>query len=72
MITIDQMIEVLQKAKKDLGGNEELLLHINCNGLGDFISINELSYSGLFGLHIDINPPWWYYKSAKKYNKDRK
>jgi hypothetical protein len=66
------MIEVLQKAKEDLGGDEELLLHISCNGLGDFTSINELSYSGLFGLHLDISAPWWYYKSAEKYNRDRK
>ncbi len=65
-MTIDEMIEALQDVKEELGGDEQLRIHINCNGKGDFLDINNLMYSKIFGLRCDTNAPWWAYKNSKE------
>jgi hypothetical protein len=66
IMTIDQMIESLIRAKKELGGDEELRLHINCNGKGDFVDIDNLEYSKIFGLSCDVKAPWWAYEGSER------
>lgn len=65
-MTIDQMIESLNKAKNDLGGEENLRLHVTCNGCADVLEIDDLSYSKFLGLKCDVKPPWWAYKGSER------
>jgi hypothetical protein len=64
-MTIDEMIQALTDAKKDLGGDEEFRLHVNCNGYGDYLTVSDLVYSKIFGLRCDVSTPWWAYKNLK-------
>ncbi len=63
-MTIDEMLVGLTAAKEELGGDTPLTLHINCNGNGDFLSIDNLAYSKIFGLRCDVEAPWWAYKNS--------
>jgi hypothetical protein len=65
-MTIDEMIEALNATRKELGGDEPVRLHISCNGKGDFLDIDNLRYSKIFGLRCECDAPWWAYKNSDK------
>lgn len=56
---LDDVINSLQTARNKLGGQTELRIHLACNGNGDFVDIIEISNSQVFGLSIEVSPPWW-------------
>tara|TARA_R110002020_G_scaffold33556_7_gene102187 strand:- start:1298 stop:1498 length:201 start_codon:yes stop_codon:yes gene_type:complete len=66
-MTIDEMISSLEDAKKDLGGDTEILTEFECNGKGDCVKIRSLSWSKIFHLRFIIDAPWWAYDN--KYQK---
>lgn len=61
-VTINHMIDMLTQAKEELGGDTECRLHISCNGKADYVELDNLSYSKIFGLSTEIRAPWWVYK----------
>ena len=61
-MTIDDMINVLNRAKEKLGGDEELSIHLEYQGKGDFVDIEGLCQNFLGGLHLEVSAPWWAYK----------
>ena len=70
-MTIDEMIESLLKAKKDLGGGEALALEIHCKGKVHIALLDDLMYSKFTGLTVEIEAPWWYYKENGNVHKKR-
>ena len=65
-MTIDEMIESLSEAKRELGGDYKVRMHICCNGNCDFLDFDNLTYSKIFGLRCDCEAPWWAYKNSDK------
>jgi len=64
-MTIDEVIQAFTEAKEDLGGDYEAKLHVVCNGNGDFLTIDTILYSKIFGLRLEVDtPPWWAYKNS--------
>jgi hypothetical protein len=64
-MTIDEIIGMLESAKKELGGDKEISIHLETAGKGDFVDIESLTYSNWCGLHFEVSPPWWVYEKQK-------
>jgi len=60
-MNIDELVESLQDAKKELGGKVEVFTEFECDGKVDCVKIESLSYSKIFSLRFIIKAPWWAY-----------
>jgi hypothetical protein len=56
-MTIDEVIQAFTEAKEELGGDYEARLQVCCNGNVDFLTIDNILYSKIFGLRFEIDKP---------------
>lgn len=63
---INEIIKALEECRDQLGGEEDLRIHLNCNGDADYVDITEITTSKVFGLRLDVTPPWWVYNKNHK------
>ena len=59
MITIDDVITALQDSKEEHGGDTEIRIALSCNGNADCVEIENVVFSKVFGLRLEVSPPWW-------------
>jgi len=64
-MTIDEIITAMTQAKDELGGDYDVRLKVCCGNDCDFLNIESIAYSKIFGLRIEVNDPWWAYKKPK-------
>lgn len=58
---LDGLIAALTEAKKELGGDIDIRLDVECQGKADMVDIISVSHSKIFGLHMEIGTPWFFY-----------
>lgn len=66
MRTINEVIEALQSLKEAHGGETDITVALHCQGNADYVEIENITSSKIFGVRFEVSPPWWMYKKYKK------